>query len=74
MGNAFGFGEKKMTSGRYRILEREYLDGGIKYVLEKWKNDQEGWVSVFSNADLQVIRDAKAERENNTPKSERVVE
>jgi hypothetical protein len=63
-----------MTSGRYRILEREYHDGGIKYVLEKWKNDQEGWVSVFSNADLQVIRDAKAERENNTPKSERVVE
>jgi hypothetical protein len=59
---------------RYRILEREYRDGSIKYVLEKWKNDNEGWVSVFAHTDLEVIRDAKAERENGIPKNERVVE
>jgi hypothetical protein len=59
---------------KYRILEREYHDGNVKYILERWKNDEEGWVSVITSPDLQVIRDVRAEREGTKPHNDKVIE
>lgn len=48
---------------KYRIVEREYQDGGKRYILEKFNSIVDSWMSVYSHADLMEIKAAKAERE-----------
>lgn len=54
--------EGTLGVSKYRIVEKEYSDGGIAYGLEQETN-KGMWRSVYSHKDLDVIRKAKAERE-----------
>ena len=74
MGSVYGYGEKKMTSGNYRILEKEFANGDIIYVLEQYNSQKDEWASVFANRNLEIIREAKNKRKNSILVKERVLE
>ncbi len=61
--------------GSYRILEREFNNGDVKYILEQERDGQ--WVSVFRSPSLDIIKEAKLERESGSGpgvKREKVIE
>lgn len=60
----------------YRIVEQEYRDGSVKYILEKEKlvDGQLIWDSVFRSPDLEEVRKAKEDRLAFETRSRRVIE
>lgn len=61
-------------AGKFRIVEAEYADGEVKYILEQFLEDSGTWKSCYRHTDLQVIRDAKTERETGGILKSRVIE
>lgn len=59
----------------YRIVELTHADDSVIYILEQDDpNTETGWKSVWRSPDLQLIREAKAKRENPTFKGRKVIE
>lgn len=59
---------------KFRIVQRVYGDGGVKYVLEKAYNEEGPWTSTYAHDDLEVIKEAKKKREMAQVFTEKVIE
>jgi len=60
----------------YQIVEQQYGDGTIKYILEQQQN-VDGvlvWESVYRHTDLEEVRRVKAERLNRFNATRKVIE
>ena len=57
----------------YRIIQRTYQDGGVKYVLEKEELGG-AWTSIFASADLEEVKEGKRNRINREVVSEKVID
>ena len=59
---------------KFRIVQRTYGDGGVKYVLEKAFKEEGPWESTYAHEDLEVIKEAKRVREARVSYQEKVIE
>lgn len=65
---------------KLRIVEQEYPDGTIKYVLEQEKHamnefgTEAYWESIFRSDDLEAVREGKRNREARVMIKSRVIE
>lgn len=57
----------------YRIVEKQYSDGGISFAVEK-KFGNEEWTSIIHTKDLEKAREVLQERRNNAIVKQRVIE
>lgn len=63
-----------MAKAQYRIMQREFANGLVKYVLEQWNEIKNEWESRYAHTDLDEIRRAKQQKESFGVVSEKIIE
>jgi hypothetical protein len=54
-----------METKKYRIIKKEYQDGTIKFTAERYDSYKNDFVSIYTNPDLDNVRNVIKEREAN---------